>query len=567
LAVYRPGKSEYPQRVLHLPRVTGGATRIGESSAWTVQIDAATRYRVLIGAGWTLVGIGCVLRILQYVANRSLSIDESFLALNLIEKSPQRLLHALDFNQAAPLGFLEAQKLAITLFGSSEYALRLLPLLVSLLSLVLFYAVVKRLLRPLSATLAVAVFSLLDPLVYYSATAKQYTFDVTGTTLVLGAALMIESRPLRRSDLLVLGPLGAILVWFSHASVFGLAGVGVLLVLGWIRSRNWTLAPALVAVLALWAGSLAAEYVLSRSNLGRILGAFQRGGGAAFLPLGSGHGWFENTIDRLRYVVGLEDAASGQPILGSLPSGVSRSLAVLIVIVGAVGFVSLLFRRPRLALVLVVPPLLAGIAAVVHEYPLVGRTMLFALPSVALCIGEGVAVFLAATAPKALLAAVAVACVGAIAVLPAIHAVHPRTNEEMKQALRYLGKWHRRGDALYVSAGAQYALAYYHLCGCSAFDPETVWRFSTIARRGFTGAIEPRTANLVVDSGRGTAETKPLLGRSRVWILFAESRDGKISLIDYLSKHGNSIQSFRASGPPAIAASLFLYNLKSSSAR
>src|SRR5215207_8246460 len=50
----------------------------------------------LLSAGWFFVALGSALRIVQYVENHSLSIDESYLALNLIEKSPWELLRALD---------------------------------------------------------------------------------------------------------------------------------------------------------------------------------------------------------------------------------------------------------------------------------------------------------------------------------------------------------------------------------------------------------------------------------------------------------------------------------------
>src|SRR5215211_3311084 len=127
-------------------------------------------------AAWFFMALGTALRVLEYVANRSLSIDESYLALNLIEKSPSELYRGLDFNQAAPIGFLEAEKLTIAIFGRDEYALRLLPLLASILAMLVFYRVAQKLLPPLAATTAVAAFALLDPLVYYSATAKQYAF-------------------------------------------------------------------------------------------------------------------------------------------------------------------------------------------------------------------------------------------------------------------------------------------------------------------------------------------------------------------------------------------------------
>jgi hypothetical protein len=318
-------------------------------------------------------------------------------------------------------------------------------------------------------------------------------------------------------------------------------------------------------VIGLWAGSFAVEYALSRSNLSQIVGAFQGGGGSAFTVGGRGPTWFDDTVDRLRYLVGLEDTASGQPTLRSFASGVSRTLTLLIVIVAVLGLVSLLRRRSRMAIVIAVPPVLAVVASSLHEYPLVGRTLLFTIPAVAICIGEGFRVFVAAQASKPLArfaAIVALVCVGVVAIQPAVHIVHPRKNEEIKQALGYLGLHHERGDVLYVSSSAQYAFAYYHLCGCSPFDPETAWPFSTDGggREGSVAAVKPRSRNLIIESGRVTRDRKRLLRRGRVWALFTEG--SSTAILDYLGKHGRLLESFHASGPSAIAASLYLYEIR-----
>lgn len=563
--------SNYPQRDVVEDGsddvLTRRAGAVIQPAARAVRLEDTARYpAALVWTGWVFVGLGCVLRILQYVANRSLSIDESFLALNLIEKSPQQLLHQLDFNQAAPLGFLETEKAAIELFGPNEYALRLLPLLASLLAVVVFYEIAQRILRPRGATLAVAVFALLDPLILYAATAKQYALDTAGIVLILAAALIVRTRPLRRSELLALGAFGAVLVWFSHAAAFGLAALGALLTLRVVESRRWTLAPILLAVIAAWSGSFTIQYVLSRSSLTGILGAFHQGGGAAFEPTGSGPTWFADAIDRVRYVVGVEDAASGQPLLASLAPEVNRGLTVLVVIVGVVGFVSLLRRTVRLALMLAVPPGLAVVASTLGQYPLVGRTALFALPSVALCVGEGIDRFIRVPAPnilRALSAAIALSFLAAIAILPTVHVVRPRSSQEMKDALLYLGARYERGDALYVSYGAQYAFAYYHLCGCSTFDPETEWPFTVIS--GSAAAVESRSPQLIIESGQVSADAEPLLGRERVWVLLVEMLpERRNSLLDYLGTKGALLKSFETRGPLPAAASVYLYDLRSS---
>jgi hypothetical protein len=527
----------------------------------------------LLSAGWFFVVLGSALRILEYVANRSLSIDEAYLALNLIEKSPTELIRALEFNQAAPIGFLEAEKLTITIYGHDEYALRLLPLLASLLAIVVFCRVAQKLLRPFAATAAVAAFALLDPLVYYSATAKQYAFDVAGAVVILALALVLDCRPLRRFDLLALTLFGGILVWFSHASVFVLSGLGILLGIRLIGDRDWKRTPTLLAMISVWAASFTVEYLFSRSNLGGILGSFGAERGALLTPIQSDPSWFDRATDRLRYSVGLEDTASGQPILGSLTPGVNRALTVLLLLVATVGFLSLLRRRPRIALLLATPPTFAVLASAQGQYPLVGRTLLFVLPSVALSIGEGAQVLISATTRRTL-TSVAAAIIASsfvmIAILPAIHAFSHRTNEEMKQALTYLGKHHRRDDTLYISIQAQYAFAYYHLCGCSTFDARAAWPFTTMSsgRDGRVHALETRSPKLKVEDspptqGAVSGVTKSLIGRPRVWVLFADAADHQRKpLLDSLDRYGRRLRHFRASGRSSIAASLYLYDLR-----
>ena len=506
---------------------------------------------------WFVVAVGFALRILHYLANRSLSIDESFLALNVIEKPPDQLLHALAFKQAAPLGFLEAQKFMVAVFGRSEHSLRVLPLLASLVALLLFVRVARGILEPLAATLAVAVFALLDPLVYYSATAKQYAFDVLATVLVLLAALAFEARPVRRIELMLLAPFGAILVWFSHASAFELVGLGSLITVVASARRDRRTLAGLGVVFAVWVGSFTIEYELSRANLGRILGAFH-GSGTVFAQAGGG-GRLVHILDRLRYITGLEDTASGKPVLGFLPDAVNRGLTLVIVIVGLLGFVSLLRTRPRIWLVLAVPPAVAVIVSAFQRYPLAGRTVLFVLPVVAICVGEGARVLVGWRSRFARpAAAVGLVSLAAIAVLPLVHVARPRTDEEMRPALAYLGRHHRRGDALVVSSSAQYAFAYYHLCGCSTFDPANTWSLSTTTDAG-AAAVLSRSPKLIIQADEQTSDVRKVLGRKRVWVLSAE--DDRSSLLDFLAAHGTLLDDVRTDGPSAITATLQLYDL------
>jgi len=80
-----------------------------------------------------LLMIGAALRLTQYLANTSLWGDEILLASNILHRSTWELLRLPLANaQVAPRGFLLAEKLATLALGSSDYALRLFPLLCSL---------------------------------------------------------------------------------------------------------------------------------------------------------------------------------------------------------------------------------------------------------------------------------------------------------------------------------------------------------------------------------------------------------------------------------------------------
>src|SRR5438876_3852759 len=105
--------------------------------------------RRILGSRWLillLVGFGILLRVTQYLANRSLWHDEALLALNLIDRSLSQATKPLDFGQVAPVGFLLAEIIATRVLGLSEYVLRLFPLVCGILSIPAFVWLARRIL-------------------------------------------------------------------------------------------------------------------------------------------------------------------------------------------------------------------------------------------------------------------------------------------------------------------------------------------------------------------------------------------------------------------------------------
>src|SRR5438093_1878315 len=94
--------------------------------AWVAKSEAFFASPLL---PWLIIGFGITVRCVQYIANRSLWLDESLLALNIVHRTFLQLLQPLDYEQGAPVGFLMIEKASVQIFGNNEYALRLFTFL------------------------------------------------------------------------------------------------------------------------------------------------------------------------------------------------------------------------------------------------------------------------------------------------------------------------------------------------------------------------------------------------------------------------------------------------------
>src|SRR5688572_30957028 len=119
-----------------------------------VHVSAAPR------AGWwpllayAFILVGAAIRFQQLFVRRSLWLDEALLANNIVGRGYGRLLEPLGGNQAAPPGFLWIERAAMSLFGTNEYALRLLPLAAGIALPWLIWLLARRVLTPVSAVVA-----------------------------------------------------------------------------------------------------------------------------------------------------------------------------------------------------------------------------------------------------------------------------------------------------------------------------------------------------------------------------------------------------------------------------
>jgi hypothetical protein len=488
-----------------------------------------------------LFAVGIFLRLRQYAFNRSLWLDEASVAVNFVTRSFADLFSPLLHHEIMPLGFLLAEKLAVQWIGPSEYALRLFPLAAGLAALFLFYRVAQRLLDPAAVPLALGIFAILQPLIYFSSEAKHYSFDILSTVVMLLLAVRLAGIPrLTLAQVLGFGLAGALTVWFSYPAVFVLAATA--LVLGYEAVRKERQVPAqLLLVFGMWLLSFLVGYLFSRRYL--TLGAndylqeFWKDGFMPLVPSGGTLQWFVRTFFKTF----------------EYPGGFAQpGLAGLAFLAGVAGFRSQ--KKSGLGL-LVVPIVLVLAASGVHAYPFFDRLIVFIIPLLVLLIAEGTVRIVQSLRP--LSGFVSASFLALLLVGPLLtafhHAIAPMQREEARPVIHYLERHIQPADTLYIYTGAVKAFDYYALV--ERFAPRSI--VGVNSRNHVSGYLK---------------DLAKLEGQSRVWVLFShvwtsDNINERAFILNHLDAIGRRLDQFevRAVGSVGLEASdagVYLYDLR-----
>ena len=188
----------------------------------------------LLGVLLAVFAAGAALRIWYYAADFSLFFDECALAINLQHRSYAALSQRLDYDQAAPLGFLCILKALTGWLGFSEHALRLVPLICGLVAVALFYMLTRQIFSGWALVAVNLLMCFNQIAISYCAQAKQYSLE-----LMIAVIMLLLSRPLfdpncRPKVFWINSVALGLLPWFSFTAVFVLAGICLALVLGQI---------------------------------------------------------------------------------------------------------------------------------------------------------------------------------------------------------------------------------------------------------------------------------------------------------------------------------------------
>ena len=489
-----------------------------------------------------LIVFGILIRLVQYLNNRSLWFDEVNLALNIINHSYSELLNTLDYNQAAPPGFLWLEKLVTQLLGDNEYALRLFPFVSGIVSLFAFYVLVQRFSATVAAPIAIALFATSRYTIYYTTELKQYSSDVMIALLLSLLLIPLGKKILNYREILKLSSIGVICIWISHPAVFVLAGIEIYYFLSSGRSKWKSILINRFIIYMTWLVSFILLYFLTiaktLSNESLV------------------SSWSSRYPDSFFDIIWLFDA------LGRFfyrPLGFSTiidGVAMVAFIFGCIAY----YRCNRETFWILLSPLIATIiASYLHKYPFRERLVLFLAPFAFLIIAEGIAFLLTPYFQSRqnksidrfkctnILGIVVLFTLLVPFVIRSVQLViNPELKHEIRPVITYVASQQQKNDILYVYAGAKQQFLYYsqkygyeegdYILGIHAIDKDEI---------------------LEKDWEELNNEIKQLDGIKRIWLVgVVDSQQQESLFISYLDKLGKQIDRFQQPG-----AFAYLYDL------
>ena len=164
---------------------------------------------------------GLIYRLGSFIQDRTLWYDEAMLASSILQRGFGGLFEVLDYSQSAPIGFLIIIKALVTVFGSSQYIIRLYSLLTGIGAIWLFYLLIKDagFKRPL---ISAAFFATIYPLIYYSTELKPYMQDAF---FAITALYLYQLYTKDRIPVWVYMLFSFLSVWISFPVIFVIAAI------------------------------------------------------------------------------------------------------------------------------------------------------------------------------------------------------------------------------------------------------------------------------------------------------------------------------------------------------
>lgn len=487
------------------------------------------------------VVLGAAIRLIQYSHNRSLWFDEVNLALNIVNRSYSELAQTLDHNQAAPLGFLWIEKLATQVLGNNEYALRLFPLISSLVALSVFYRLVSRYCSLLAVPIAIAILTFGRHTLYFATELKQYSSDIAIALILFWVLTNLGQKILNNRVVLFTALLGSLVIWFSHPSIFILGGLEGYYLLTANRKLRLTIFLNRLTIYLSWLISFGLFYWLTIANTMNnedLASSWSSRYPSSLIDLG----WLLDALGRFFY----------NP-MGF--TGITDGIGIFAFVFGCVAW----YKKDKAYFGALLAPFIATlIAAYLQQYPFRERLVVFLVPLAIIIVAEGVAWLVSQFAPaqgsskrKFLGLILGSICLVGLTIPQIARAgsfvFTPELKHEIRPVTEYVLSQQQPGDLIYVySLGAQGFSYYAQRLGYS--DKDYILGSGNLTHKDKEAAQNWQELQ---------TDIKPLQGKPRVWfVLRAEEPETK-EILKYLNQIGQKKDSFNKYP----GASAYLYNL------
>lgn len=409
----------------------------------------ANKDKIFVWLAYAAITLGIAIRIVVYLQNRNLMIDEANVARNIYERGFAQLLLPLSYEQYAPPLWLWAVKASSLLFGMGELALKLTPFISGIAAILLLFLVLKQLNLQKSAWYALMLFATGYIFIRYGTELKQYMTDTAIALALIWLALrtQIQSfKPIKLFSVWLLA--GSIAIWFSMPSVFVLAGVGAYYFsLYWQQNSVKKSVPIILAAL-FWIIQFAAYYwfILREQANSEYLQNFHKDYFLSATPFSAKE--LDHNISLLSQLLG---ETAGFTFL-------AKTMHTLLILWASV---FLLRKRLPVFVLLVIPLILLLVAAAANQYTLIPRVAIFMMPILLILIAYGLNKLMEYRNMyfKSLVITACVVCIVNVSALRFF--VTPMHSEQLTDAMAICNMHNVQGDALYIHHGATPAYIYY----------------------------------------------------------------------------------------------------------
>jgi hypothetical protein len=471
--------------------------------------------------------LGIITVIIQYWLNRSLWLDESHIARNIINKNPLELLHPLDYNQVAPVLFLEIEKFFSVLIPNTEYGLRLFPFISYLISIFLFSKILIILFKNNGKQylfFGLTFFLFNTMLIYYSSELKQYMVDVLCVLTLYYFYLKKYNNSNNRNYLLIVS--GIFSIFLSNITPVFLFSIGLCMLCDLITKKEKKIYP-IVIVYAFWITTFVIFYFnfIYKHPIRDVMLLFWRG---SFMP--------NNPLNKDFYIFLILKA---KLIFFNLLSYGYLGF-VLLPVLYVFGIKKLLKSKNYNILILTgLPIFIHLILSSFKLYPFSQRLLLYNIPLLIIIITYGYKYFIKKNNKllnytKSISLFLLLFCL-----INLILAKYPFEKEEIKKSISYIEKNISEGEKVYIYYGAIPSYKYYSKIGVAKFSGQV-----------FIGKSHRNNKN------EYTKDINKIKGK--VWILFSHNYEKeKEFILDFIKhKGGIKIKQFET-----VDSSTYLFDL------